>query len=370
MSICLLAQVLISFRLWIPAGRVFPEVPLFSFLTLEWGSFINWLLYFSMLCALIGLLVKPLNRILLLSTVGLFFLFVLEDVNRLQPWLYLFALMFLLLGIFRNNIKSSYILRLFQLILVLLYFWSGFQKLNYSFSENVFPWLMVPFGGKEYFFENQYWAWVSAVLEMLAGIGLLYRRTTIVSKWILIATHVLILIVIGPFSYSWNYVVWPWNVAMIVLLFKLFTKDNSVRADITGITKWSYAIVFSLWLVLPALNFVGYWDDLLSGCLYSGNKKRAVFYYHISDKNNLPKQTSDYRFHYEGDEEEWLMIHKWIVGELQVPFYAEQRYFKYLGKELCDCVKDKENSGIRIRTKKKFTSEQTISRISCEKLLQ
>ena len=71
---------------------------------------------------------------------------------------------------------------------------------------------------------------VAPYLEMGLGLSLLFPRTRRVGVIGILVMHVLLLAMLGPWSLGWNSVVWPWNLAMVVLVPGLFWHLNYVSA--------------------------------------------------------------------------------------------------------------------------------------------
>ncbi len=59
-------------------------------------------------------------------------------------------------------------------------------------------------------------------------------------------------------------------------------------------------IVLILFGLMPTLNFIGYWDDYLSGVLYSGSNDRVVFYMDTIDEPELTKSRKTVTINNEG----------------------------------------------------------------------
>ena len=92
---------------------------------LDLGMF-SPLLFLCLLGALIFLVVKPMNKTAILTVLAFFFLLVLEDQSRLQPWLYIYSMMLLCSVFFSRRERNSFV----------------FSDNPYDFSRNVFlEWL-------------------------------------------------------------------------------------------------------------------------------------------------------------------------------------------------------------------------------------
>ncbi|MCZ8286704.1 MAG: hypothetical protein O9353_14725 [Bacteroidia bacterium] len=71
-----------------------------------------------------------------------------EDQNRLQPWFFNYLFMLLILQFYKqrvdesNNFMSVFIC--LQILVALIYIFSGLQKFNAFFATDTFPWMIDP----------------------------------------------------------------------------------------------------------------------------------------------------------------------------------------------------------------------------------
>ena len=146
----------------------------------------------------------------------------LEDQSRWQPWFYQYVAMIGALAVARN---SGDALAAWRVVLVGLYLWSGIQKLNVTFMARVFPWLVepvaavLPAGTREILLLG--WV-VVPMTEIAVALGLLVPRLRNAAVVVAIVTHVVVLGLLGPLAHGTNVVIWPWNVAIAVLVALLF----------------------------------------------------------------------------------------------------------------------------------------------------
>jgi uncharacterized membrane protein YphA (DoxX/SURF4 family) len=314
---------------------------------------------------LIALCFRPFSRLVVLVLVAIFTLTILEDQLRLQPWLYLYLIILLAVSISGKN-RQEHALVLLRFILAGTYFWSGLQKLNHSFATDVFPWLMHPFGLQNFVMEHHRLAYSIPLLELCAGVGLLFQRAQRTSGLILVIIHGIIICALGPWANNWNSVIWPWNIAMVVILlvviFSEYKGFSSLRSAVSG--KWAVVAIL-LTCIMPAFNFIGYWDNYLSDSLYSGTVPEGIFYYPKDNgpvPENLKPQARDDGYYYVLDD--------WALRELHAPIYPEERYFKRVAKQLCKGQKDKTIAGLLIVRKQKFTATVQQEVCNCDSLLK
>jgi hypothetical protein len=181
--------------------------------------------------------------------------------HLLQPWQYTHAL---ILGalVFNNRLFLT-------IILGGLYFWSGLNKLNPWFYDEVFCWFFSPFS-------NQLpitLSYIIPFLEMLSGVLLLFSGMQKSAAFFCIIKHGLIATLLSPLFLNWNGVVIPWNICLALLLFLIYYQPNPQLIAIRK-TYITYFAIVGIWLA-PAFWYVYWWPTPLSFHLYSGYHAEA-----------------------------------------------------------------------------------------------
>ena len=176
--------------------------------------------------------------------------------------------------------------------------------------------------------------WILAGTETMIGIGLLTRKYRNLAVIFGVLMHLVILYTCGVI-YHWNSVIWPWNVAMMAILFLLFWKTDFRFRRVVWLNPIPFQkIVLLLFGVLPFLSFFGWWDSYLSASLYSANVPMAYVLMSNTVKAQLPVQIQKYVKTEPGDKN-ILKIQDWSLGELNVPPYPAARTYRAIGAELC-----------------------------------
>jgi len=368
-SICLLLQMLLSFKLWWPQGRIFPLIPAFDFLPISFSGNLAYLpaSLFALLL-LLGIFFSG-NRVLLIATLILATVLVLEDINRLQVWFYQLTSMLVLLFM-AWRIEKEVIVSNLQMILIFIYFWSGFNKLSVYYMEDTFPWLMEVFPFLSKLGDNQLLAIGSALVEIVIAIGLLF---TLTRKWAIglaYLLHLFILMVLGPLGYDWNQVVWPWNICQMVFLYLLF--HQSPQLDwINTVKKAPFTLgVIFLFGLMPALNLIHKWPDQLSFKMYSGTYSEGVIYAEAIDGICfLQHQDMHQGRSPVGKPEVSLILDDWALSELGVTPFVNERFYYRLGLRYCACFEDPTTAGIWILTVDRWDrTKESYNRLSCKEL--
>ena len=274
---------------------------------------------------------------------GLAALLLAEDQMRWQPWVYQYSSMLVALAFVAwrkpDAASTSAALNSCRLVIVATYFWSGVQKLNVAFVRQTWPdltagvsrWVpglaQVPAA----------FALVIPFVEIAIAAGLAAPRVRKMAVTLAIATHAIILTIL--ISSRENTVVWPWNIAMILMVSILFWghSDTSLFKQYRAIGFQATALVFGL---LPALSFVDAWDSYLSGALYSGNVSQAVVYLGPDAIRRLPVEIQPHIW--QAKPPYFLDINRWAFGELNVPVYPEPRVFRRVAEQVCMTIPEDE----------------------------
>lgn len=356
--IALLAGMVISANLWL-TDRLFPLTPVIPFLEKipDWVSVV--LFSFIVILSLITFFKfdKKVIRILFI----LMFIEILVDQNRLQPWFYQYGLMFFMLcfhDVKKQNEKSSiHALHAFRLVLCGIYFWSGVQKLNAEYRNDTAFWLMEPMGnyfGGSFAHHLGYAAWFIPYFEIMLAFGLLHPKTR---KYFLIpgiAMHAYIILLMTPLGRNYNYVIIPWNAAMILLLILLFNRSNKFNFSdaFRSVRTIPHYIVFLLFWIMPSLSFFDKWDSYLSASLYCGNSDNAYIYLSDEQKELLPDELQNMCQYDSASKYHYLYVNNWSMLEMNVPAYPEKRIFLQAKKKVDSYMKEKQANTIMLIERK------------------
>lgn len=256
-----------SYKTWI-AERIYPVIPPIKIFESVPGLLHQFLFVFSLLC-LLSVLCFKIKRWLLIA---LFFSEIIScalDTVRWQPWEYMYLC--LLLVVILNFYKPKSIVLLSHLFLVSIYLFSGLHKFSRDFLYTV--WLnmfLTDFLGLSIDFILKYKLFFAGliipVIEVSLALLLLLSKFKRFVSYALIAMHVGILIFIGPIGLQYNSVVWPWNLAMVFILFIVYS-EPIVFSHKAVFTNFYWVI---LWFLMPVVSLFGSWYQYFSFNLYSG----------------------------------------------------------------------------------------------------
>ncbi len=371
-----IAEILITKNLWIPLDREFPLISAFESLPLHLGFVVNLLLFAVLIGSLVLIAYRKWVKTATIAIVSAFALFILEDITRLQPWIYTQSFILILLSLDHKK-KSKAVLFGILVILSSTYVWSGIQKMNIGFITNVIPWyLSEPFGFDLYLEiktaipSSYYGFFIIPLIEILIGVLLLFNKTRKKAVAFALIMHLLLLFFLGPFGHSWNSVVWIWNISLILLLVAIHRDDISFQKSHFSHLRLNY-FVFGLFFIMPIFNFIGLWDSNLSGILYSGTIPKMT--YQSTSEEEFSKKRKKATFINKKDPKAGEIpkthVLYWAYHDVNVFGYAEPRYFKRLAKIMCQASGNKSDV-IDIITKEKFTAKEKSESCTCEELLK
>lgn len=340
----MLAGVALSPNLWFPASRTFPRAPLVVALPQNVAPTVEYLLGGLLVAALAAAVFASRAAKYLLVAISSLVVLVLLDQTRLQPWVYQYLLLFAVTALdarrSRDVRRDALVLSAAQLVVASLYFWSGVQKLNYTFGQEVLSQLLAPMQSRLPLTQAQLSALGVAVAlaEIFTGVGLLVKKTRGLCVWVALIMHASVLALL-----VWqgrNSVVWVWNVALAVMVVVLFRRSDvsvcqtfNARNAAAASVRVTQALAVAC-AVLPVLSFFGLWDMYLSGALYSGNTPVGVVRVDERVYERLSGVAKRQVFTTKGGEQV-LPLFEWAMAELNVPPYPETRVYKEVAREVC-----------------------------------
>ena len=344
----LCTAMIISWRLW--AGeRSFPMLPLWD-LVPGFSNPLDKVIFVATLAAL-GSLAFRIWRASVLLVLGLMLLLAIQDQMRWQPWYYQYFLMLAPLAFVRIS-KGSLeaegdicggVLAFHRIIMIMIYLWGGLHKLHAGFISVYTGSLVQPI------LENleigvirqmiYVLGYMIPYVEILTGAGLLFRRTRVCAVGAAVATHIIILFLLGPIKGGFsNIVVWPWNLAMIGFVIALFLKVERIafKPALRGALKYPFYVTLFLLTLAPALFHLGAWDRYLSFNLYSGQQRRVYVRVPHELLSQAPVEWRTYYLDtYASDGHKALSLSRWSYNELNVPMVTEWRTIRQISRYVC-----------------------------------
>jgi len=321
----LAASIVLSQPLW-GTVREYPTAPALPLPAFP-EALSPWML--PLLLALLVLALVP-RRWTPLPFIAVAATLVLWDQTRAQPWLYQ-GVLFLGAFAFAGRPRS-----VCQLVLVAPYFWSGVSKLNPDFGPAVLPWALKSVSASP----SVPAEWLAplgmmlGVVEALVGVALLLPRVRRPAAVAAALMHGLLLLAIGPLGQDWNHVVWPWNLALGMLVLLLFWDDGRPARTIVWSGGWYHRALVVLLGLLPALHPAGLWDAYPSFSLYSLNVDEAWL---AAERAAVATLGPEARAVAETGTEGRLIVRfiPWAMRDVRTPSYPERRAYVAAFRVLC-----------------------------------
>ncbi len=207
-------------------------------------------------------------------------------------------------------------------------------------------------------------ALIFPAMELLCGVGLLFRQTRIIAAVTVITMHATLIFVLGPWALDHSHGVLIWNLLLIVQAYVLMIKPewserlneqdrdqlDSESSKSNRVGSWIVCGVVLSALVAPLLERFGYWDHWTSWSLYSPHTSRVEIELHRSAVDTLP---SSLRTFVEEDDngDGWrkLAIERWSLGSRGVPIYPQARYQLALAEQIATQLRLTDEIRARVR---------------------
>jgi len=358
-----------SMPLWLDAHD-FPLVPImngFPILPVPWDK----LFFGAMLLALLGAVFRYEASVKFFLAASLFAFC--EDQNRGQPWFYLYWAMLLF-----TLLPAPAAIAAGRCALSAVYIWSGIQKCNARFFKIEPVWFVAPGANWHLppFVMSLLHAAVACTpfLEMGIGLAVWSRRLRPLAIGATLLVHLGALLFLGPLGHDYNWVVWPWNLAMIGLVCALFAKgrlwetsvvpsvadeaqkDKSRKSQMAKPSGGARAaasseiqfvktfadlrrsrlglVLVALFSLLPVLSYSGWWDSYFGFSLYAENSATANIFVTRAFADRLPanmkKQVSPFPQKYDPQFQGPCIFNYggWCYEELHVPPIPEPRAYR------------------------------------------
>jgi len=373
LGLAMLIGMIMSWKLWI-SSRLYPLTPISSKLPTIGFPF-DYIIFGILIILLLLIIIfrQPLKVIILF--VVLASLWSILDQSRWQPWFYQYLIMFSVLAYYYwdkdNNERKHFTTYILRIIIATIYFWSGVHHLNPTFINKVVIALLEPFIGNSFILPQEISQGIAismSLIEILIGIGLLSRNYWKLSAILGIIMHIIILIIVGPFGFNLQTIIWPWNIAMILFLVILMKSINNFSMrEFLNFKKFKIlSVLVIIFILLPSLSFVNMWDSFLSWSLFSGNTHRPETI--LSD--NAVGKIPDYMYKYiiTLNGRNIISFREWSFDELNVPQYRQPRIFKNNALHLCKYLDNPNDLKLTIRDKWQVFKDPISLSYNCKQL--
>lgn len=281
LTLCLAipVSVLFSFRLW-GWERDFPHAPLLDGFAPGFPA--ELILAFVMITLLLLSTVLRYSRLLIFLALLLSAVLVAGDVNRLQPWFYVYGSLLLVLVSYNGRVDNpntftSYFI-LLQIIIASVYFFTGLGLLR-SGTEVVSVYLD-PISGmvseRQLEFVKRCLVIVPYLL-MFTGLGLIITPARYLAVTFGVLFHLLMIILAFPTPLQPDIALWFGNIVFIALLLVLFlgkTKQRYFSPSVLFQRPLFYAVLAVFVLMPFATGFL--WQGYASPDFGTNNSKTII----------------------------------------------------------------------------------------------
>lgn len=260
----LIINLLLSYPLWFHRQEVL-NFPVSDWLNLS--NAFHWPLYLLMIFSLIYILLDRKKKIFIGIFLFCSIVLMLADQNRWHPW---FFYPFLLVP-FLNEDKEQKLYTVLTCYIAATYFWSGYQKLNLEYINDISPWFLDMFGKQFRDLFSGIFAIGSLLFEIILGLGMLFSSKKRLFHYSAIAMHCFIIMVLT--YHRWDPYTQIWN-SFFIFMHVILEERRLIQLDIKKVvaTKKSYATVFLAFIfICPVLNFFTPFDDYFAFSYYSGS---------------------------------------------------------------------------------------------------
>jgi hypothetical protein len=287
-----LLMVALSWPLWVDRSD-FPRIPFVRNLPIlpAWISWLTALLFMSSLALTTAGVAW--RRMLALS-LGILAILVIQDQNRLQPWIYQFALSALAL-VATPGPQALGLARFFN---VAMYFHSGLSKWDESFARFMGPRFLsaafLPLG-----IDPAAWNYLAREIavrlmpgaEIAVALGLCFRRTRTIALVGAVLIHATLIWILSPFGLDQSAIVLVWNGALIAENIVLFRRVVPEAAEKTSSAPWvSFTrLVFMIIAILPFAERRGLFDAWPSFAYYASHVEQTRVWT-FGDDSGLPPE--------------------------------------------------------------------------------
>jgi hypothetical protein len=288
-----------------------------------------------------------------------------EDQNRGQPWFYMYWVM---LGF--TLLAGHVVLAACRCALSVAYVWSGIQKCNAHFFQVVPAWFIAPaikWHLPAWMLTALHWSVATApFVEIAIGIALWSARLRRAAIAMVLLVHLAALLFLGPLGYRYDFVVWPWNLAMIGMALALFgwtrkceapatsgsaaktgqSWNSALRSPLFDETvaalqrSWLALVLVALFALLPILSFAGLWDSYFSFTLFAESQAKADIYLTEAFRDRLPPGIAAHVHKFQSAYDSRIQgpyifdFQSWGYQNLRVPPIFEPRNYRSIYRYL------------------------------------
>jgi hypothetical protein len=249
---------------------------------------------------------------------------VLLDINRLQPWFYVYnAILFVLLfynGRVDNAGKYTSIFIMTQLIVASVYIFNGLNQLNSYFLQTDYHTAILPLSGifsaRQFSFFMKC-GYVVPYFIIFIGLGLIIKPLRYLSITIALVFHFVLLILMFPSVNNDNNALWLMNLIFSFLVLFMFSgkiRESYFSTSLLFQKPLFYMVLFGFW-ISPLLNYLNYGEKLPTTNFRFGKSEEQNLTITSATFEQLPLYVK--HFCVKNNEGYKLKISDWCLHELK-----------------------------------------------------
>lgn len=265
---------IVSYKIWI-GNPYIPRFPLFESLSISDG-FSTVLLVGLCTSSLLYLILG--KKIFTATSLGLLTLAIFLDFNKAQPYYYMVWILLICDVLSFKHSAAGYTIA----VLACMYVWAGIQKYNIYFFDYGLDYMVLDLPN---YIKSSAKGIFSLLpfLEIILGLALLFKKSRVVAHYFLLVMHLGVIIYL--ISIDYNYIVWPWNIALALINLKLINENAEFKLKIN--TSILAGVFFAG--ILPLVNVFSSNLSYLSWNVYSYRIPQGQLMIDSRHRNELPE---------------------------------------------------------------------------------
>lgn len=330
-----------TYALWMGTGE-YPRVPFTGLLVNVGNGFDRIVLGSACVALFLMLVIGDESRVwpvccgtFVAGMIGLFLL----DQHRFQPWAWQFALIGISAILFPARIVAFW----WRLLAISIYLFSAISKFDVSFADELGQMFLKTSAGfvgvdvtEWSLVVRRVGAFSFPIWEFSTGLFLCFRGTRFLGMWMAWVMHGMLLAILGPWGLNHQAGVLLWNGFFICQAGLLFwpcmyqgpTCPLRVPGERTtpGLRGGMRGIGYTVVLLMPLLEPVGWYDHWPSWGLYASHVERVHLFVHREARSQLPAAVQTHLT--ESNEGEWLRLKldRWSLTAQRAPIYPQGRF--------------------------------------------
>lgn len=281
------------------------------------------------------------HRLFLFFSLALSVFMVLLDINRLQPWFYIYNALLAVFLFYNGRVDDSnkftgYFIIL-QIVFASVYFFCGLSQLNSLFINSDYSDIISPLRAlvseRQFLFFKKL-GFIVPYMLMFIGVGLIISPIRYLAISLATLVHLLLLLLLFPSSNNENYTLWFSNLSFLIMLFLMFSgKTKQKYFSPTYLFQIPvFYLMMILFVVMPFFNNAGKWPDFMSSNFSSGNNNTAIISLSYKAAEKLP--TSITRFCYPNYGFLNFKYEEWYLHEMHVDCFPDKQVFNSIYRYL------------------------------------